>query len=345
MAYTTIKKPSDYFNTVLYTGTGAEQSISSLDFSPDLTWIKNRDTIDWHRLLDSVRGATKELYSNSANTEDTQAQSLKSFDSNGFTLGTLAEVNTSGENYASWSWRGSDSSAVSNTDGSITSTVSANTTSGFSIVKFNTSGQSGTMTCGHGLGAVPKMIIVKPYSVSDSWYTYHVGTGNAQYIQLESSNASTSNSNTWASTSPTSSVFSMSTNFWGANTNDIIAYCFAEKKGFSKFGSYTGNGNADGNFVYLGFKPAWVLVKNSSLSGENWVLLDNKRDIDNPTNLALFPNLSDAESGTYPFDFVSNGFKIRDTSASYNRSGDVFIFMAFAENPLVGTNNIPATAR
>jgi len=355
MAYTTIKKPSDYFNTVLYTGTGAEQSISSLDFSPDLTWIKNRDTIDWHRLLDSVRGATKELYSNSANTEDTQAQSLKSFDSNGFTLGTLAEVNTSGENYASWSWRGSDSSAVSNTDGSITSTVSANTTSGFSIVSYTGNG-SGSATVGHGLGVIPSMVIIKARTAGSAngfWYVKHKSLSSNYNINLNTTSASSDvtsvsqggigdldNANTFDFASGTSGITTVN-----ASGTDFIAYCFAEKKGYSKFGSYTGNGNADGSFIYTGFKPAFIMVKDYTGGGNNWFIWDNKRDGYNILNRYLRPNLSDAEGNYDAIDILSNGFKNRNTSGSANGSGTGYIYMAFAENPLVGTNNIPATAR
>ena len=342
MAYTTIKKPSDYFNTKLYTGNGSTNAITGVGFQPDFTWLKSRSIIANHRLTDAVRGVTKEIYSDSTNAEATDATGLTSFNSDGFTLGDSGDYNENSQTFASWNWLADNTSGSSNTDGSITSTVSANTTSGFSIVKFNTSGQSGTMTCGHGLNAVPKMIIVKPYSVSDSWYTYHVGTGNAQYTQLESSNTSTSNSNTWASTSPTSSVFSMSTNFWGANTNDIIAYCFAEKKGFSKFGSYVGNGNADGTFIYTGFSPSFVMHKRTDTTN-NWIMQDNKRVGYNADNRILKANLNDAEQSVHEMDFVSNGFKIRTTGAGSNASGGNYIYMAFAAEPLVGDN--PATAR
>jgi len=337
-----INKPDDYFNTVLYTGNGSTQSVTGVNFQPDWVWIKDRDNATNHMLFDSVRGTGKELHSQNTDSETTQANTLTAFGSDGFSLGSNTDVNNSSQNFVAWNWLASNTTA-SNTDGSITSTVSANTTSGFSIVKFNTSGQSGTMTCGHGLNAVPKMIIVKPYSVSDSWYTYHVGTGNAQYTQLESSNTSTSNSNTWASTSPTSSVFSMSTNFWGANTNDIIAYCFAEKKGFSKFGSYVGNGSStDGTFVYTGFSPSFLILKRTTDSIGSWTMYDNKRHTYNPNGEYLLANDSGAAVAFDNVDFLSNGFKLR---AGFNNASSSYIYMAFAEQPLVGTNNIPATAR
>jgi len=340
-----INKPDEYFNTVLWTGNGTDdRSITGVGFKPDWVWYKERSNVGDHTVHDVVRGAGERLFPADTSAESLDANSLQAFETDGFQIGTNSDVNGNTETYVAWNWLADNTSGSSNTDGSISSTVSANTTSGFSIVSYTGTGANATV--GHGLGVAPSWIVIKGRNQTEDWTTYHISTGNTKNVILNSTAVPDTSTTYWQDTSPTSSVF-----YLGSSTRPntsggtYIAYCFAEKKGFSKFGSYTGNGNADGNFVYLGFKPAWVLVKNSSLGGENWVLLDNKRDIDNPTNLALFPNLSDAESGTYPFDFVSNGFKIRDTSASYNRSGDVFIFMAFAENPLVGTNNIPATAR
>ena len=344
-----INKSSEYFNTKLYTGTGSEQSISSLDFSPDLTWIKNRDTTDWHRLLDSVRGATEELYSNDTSAEVTQAQSLKSFDSNGFTLGTLAEVNTSGENYASWSWRGSDSSPATNNDGSITSTVSANTTSGFSIVSYTGNGST-SGTVGHGLGVAPKMIMIKNRDDANAWAVYHESIGATNYLELNTTSAST-DLDIFNDTAPTSSVFSFG-NYsdvgggTGGNGENIIAYCFAEKKGFSKAFSYTGNGSTDGSFIYCGFRPAFVLWKSSSESvGRNWHIYDNKRSTYNELNKRIRANTSDAEQTVTGMDFTSNGFKLRTSDGNYNGSGQTYIGIAFAENPIVGSNGVPSCAR
>ena len=347
MAYTTIDKPTDYFNTVLYTGNSTDNTQITVGFQPDLVWIKRRNQAANHNLFDSVRGATKIIKSNLTNAETTLTDSLKSFDSNGFTLGddaTVGEVNPITYLMCSWNWK-AGGTASSNTDGSITSSVSANTTAGFSIVKFNTNGQSSssTVTCGHALNAVPKMIILKPL-VTDNWYVYHVGIGNAKYINLDTTSAETSNSNTWGSTTPTSSLFSINTTFWGVNTNDIIGYCFAEKKGYSKFGSYTGNGNADGTFVYTGFKPAFVLLKQTN-STNYWNIYDNKRDIDNAVGKRLHPNRSDAETSNTDMDFLSNGFKLRNSGANQNGSGSTYIYMAFAENPFVTSTGIPTTAR
>ncbi len=349
MAYTDIDKPSDYFNTVLYTGTGSELSISSLDFSPDWVWVKQRGADASHFLYDSVRGATKSIRSNSTNAEATVSESLKSFDSNGFTLGTSAEPNTSSGTYVGWSWKGSDSSAVSNTDGSITSTVSANTTAGFSIVSYTGDG-SATATVGHGLGVEPDMIIAKQRSTgTHNWVVQHKSLSTNNVILLDTTGAAYSPSTaTWDSANNSSTVFGIATNDnINASSETYIAYCFAEKKGYSKFGSYTGNGNADGTFVYTGFKPAWVMVKRTDTTNA-WLMHDIKRSTLNPMDNQLFANTSGAEDTTSSndnFDFLSQGFKCRNTGAAYNASGGTYIYMAFAENPFVTSTGIPTTAR
>jgi hypothetical protein len=350
MAYTNIDLPTEYFNTITYTGTGSSNSLTGVGFQPDWVWIKKRNGAVGHRLYDAVRGVQNTLFSNSTDAEATgQSTTLTAFNSDGFTVISESGVNASGDTYVAWNWLGANTT-VSNTSGSITSTVSANPTAGFSIVSYT--GTGATATVGHGLGVTPKMLIVKKRDTGGTdwtvWGSILGGTVGSEKITLEGTGAKTTglNSSWFNNTAPTSSLFTVGTqsdlNSSGAT---YIGYCFADVKGYSKFGSYTGNGNANGNFVYLGFKPAFVLVKNSSLAGENWVMLDNKRDTKNPTNLALFSNLSNAEGGTYPFDFLSNGFKIRDSSAAYNRSGDVFIYMAFAENPFVSSKGIPTTAR
>jgi len=345
MPYTTIKKPSDYFNTVLYTGNSSTQSITGVNFQPDLAWIKRRSSIQYHGIYDSVRGATKVLASNATDAETTH-DGLTSFDSDGYTLGNIGRTNTSGETYVGWNWLGANGTA-SNTDGSITSTVSANTTSGFSIVSYTGTGSNATV--GHGLGVAPSMVIVKLRSSTGNWQVYHQTLGNTKAIPLNTTDTPVTDSGFWNNTSPTSSVFSLGTGY-ADNTNSnggtYIAYCFAEKQGFSKFGSYTGNGSTDGTFIYTGFKPAFVLTKASS-DLKDWVLLDNKRDNFNLMNKKLFSNNSDAEySGQNACDFLSNGFKLRDNATNafaINDSGRTHIYMAFADEPLVGDN--PATAR
>ena len=345
MAYTTIKKPSDYFNTKVYTGTGSSLALTGVGFQPDWTWIKRRNGTAYHWLIDAVRGSTKAIYSNGTEAEQTQSQGITSFDSDGFTLGTNSDVNGSSDTYASWNWLGANGTA-SNTDGSITSTVSANTTSGFSIVSYTGTGANATV--GHGLGVAPKMIIVKDRSAAKNWTVYHIGVGNDKDILLDVTN--TENTSTaWNNTTPTSSVFSIGT-LGNVNTssNNYIAYCFADVQGYSKFGSYTGNGNADGTFVYTGFKPAWILIKHSgggTAGGEQWNLQDVKRSTYNPSIISLFPNTTDADNSTTnnSLDILSNGFKVRTVDNRLNNSGATYIYMAFAEEPLVGDN--PATAR
>ena len=345
MAYSNIKQPNLYFNTKLYTGTGASNSITGVGFQPDFTWIKQRNTTRFHYLFDSIRGATKKLHSNSTDAESTLSTTLTSFDSDGYTVETDAGVNQSSGTYASWNWL-AGGTGVSNTDGSITSTVSANTTSGFSIVTYTGNGSAGA-TIGHGLGAVPACIILKNRTqVTQSWAVYHHkmdATPQDKLMYLDLTNAVTDSSSPWNDTAPTSTLITLGGGNITSGNYDYVAYCFAEKKGFSKFGSYTGNGNADGTFTYLGFKPAFVIIKQTNAAGENWFICDNKRAGYNAENNRLMPNLTAAEQLDSPIDILSNGFKARETGAKVNASGSTYIYMAFAEEPLVGDN--PATAR
>jgi hypothetical protein len=343
MAYTTINKSSEYFNTVTYSGNGSTQSITGVGFQPDWVWIKTRNTTGQHEVFDAVRGATKYIVTNDLDPENTVATSLTSFDSDGFSLSSQSAVNNGSNTFVSWNWLGNGAGS-SNTDGSITSTVSANTTSGFSIVTYTGNGTAGA-TVGHGLGATPKMMLIKQLNSSNHWRVYHssLGATNVIYLNLADATDTGQGSVNFNNTAPSSSVFTLGTNVAvNGLGNTFVAYVFAEKKGFSKFGSYVGNGNADGTFVYTGFKPAFVLFKPSSAI-ENWQIHDNKRPSYNPCD-NIAPNNSSAEATTNDFvDLVSNGFKLR--SATYSASGVTYIYMAFAENPLVGTNNIPTTAR
>jgi hypothetical protein len=344
-----INKPSDYFNTVLYTGNGSTQSVTGVNFQPDLVWIKKRSAISDHMWHDIARGVTNAIRSNTTGAENSQSNYLTAFDSDGFTVGSSNDVNTNGSTFASWNWLASNTTA-SNTVGDINSTVSVNTTSGFSIVSWTGNGNASTI--GHGLGETPSVIILKNRSIVEDWPVYHknltVSGAPAQNVYLHLDNSNGANDfPVWNDTAPTSSVFSVG-GYAGLNGsgNNIIAYCFAEKKGFSKFGSYVGNGNADGTFVYTGFKPAFVLAKQSSASGNDWTIYDNKRNNYNVVNKVLYPNASGTEAtASNTYDFLSNGFKLRTTDGRENASGSTYIYMAFAENPLVGTNNIPATAR
>ena len=343
MAYTTIKKPSDYFNTKLYTGNGTDNhAITGVGFQPDAVWIKDRDDASYNQITDAVRGVTKTIYTNASDAEGTNTNYVKSFDTDGFTVGVNNANNQSGANNVSWNWLGANGTA-SNTDGSITSTVSANTTSGFSIVKFTANG-SNNGTIGHGLGSTPAIVIYKRLDGTGSWYVlYTFVDGSQDYLILDSTSAKADLASSTYGTATSSTI----SNIGFGNTNSMIAYCFAEKKGFSKFGSYTGNGSTDGTFIYTGFKPAWVITKRTD-SPSDWVILDNKRNSFNVVDKKLESSNSDADTTQTACDFLSNGIKLKDTTTSYlgtNISGGTYIYMCFASEPLVGTNNTPATAR
>ena len=353
MAYTTIDKSTDYFNTVLYTGNGTDNhAITGVNFQPDFVWIKPRNEARGHHLQDVIRGVNGALITNETSAEYTGLTNvIKSFDSDGFTLGTSNDVNKSANTHVAWNWLADNTSGSSNTDGSITSTVSANTTSGFSIVSYTGNGTAGA-TIGHGLGLTPKFIIVKGRDTASNWQVGHSSLGWTQSIRLNQTGASDSRTISWNDTDPTSSVFSVGTDSdCNTNTNDYIAYCFAEKKGFSKFGSYTGNGDSSGNgpFIYTGFKPAWIMIKNASTGSSYWLMVDNKRDTFNVTTKKLYANINNGEFDDthYNFDFLSNGFKLKSTSTTtnYNNSGDTYIYMCFAESPFTTSTGIPTTAR
>ena len=340
MAYTTINKPTDYFNTVLYTGNGSTQSITGIGFQPDWVWIKNRSGTDIHALYDSVRGANKNLRSDDTAAEGSQSTGLTSFDSDGFAVGDTGSVNTSSNNFVSWNWLASNTTA-SNSNGSITSTVSANTTAGFSIVSFT--GTASNATVGHGLGVAPDCIITKSRVNAENWGFYHQSLGGGKQLELNTTAAVKTSSAYYNDTSPTSTVFSIGTADSTNDNQNMIAYCFAEKKGYSKIGQYEGNANVDGTFVYTGFLPAWVMVKNIDAT-ENWIIFDNKRPGYNLTDALLKPSLNNAESTSgVKFDLVSNGFKARVSDAEGN-SSNTFIYMAFAEHPFVSSTGTPVTA-
>jgi hypothetical protein len=338
-----IDKPSKYFNTSLWTGNDSTQSLSSFGFSPDLVWIKTRTGTQYHGLFDTIRGALVSLQSNTTTGDQTFSNSLTSFDSDGFTLGSNDNFNWSTKTYVGWSWRGSDSSAVSNTSGSISSTVSANTTSGFSIVSYTGTGANATV--GHGLGVAPKMVIVKSRSNATDWIVGNTNIGWTKLLRLNTTDEQQTN-NYFNDTAPTSSVFSLGTT---VNVNGsgytYIAYCFAEVKGYSKFSSYVGNGSTDGTYVHLGFTPAFVMTRRTD-SAENWAMFDNKRDGFNVNNRIILANTSDAENTTNTYlDLLSNGFKARSTSGAVNSSGGNYIYMAFASSPFTSSKGICATAK
>jgi hypothetical protein len=366
MAYTDIDKPSDYFNTKLYTGTGSSLAITGVGFQPDWIWFKERGATRSHALVDSVRGRNKVVFADLNNAEETSAAStndLKSFDSDGFTVGVTnvsGSFNTDSGSHVAWNWKAGTSftnDASSTGIGSIDSAGSFNNDSGFSIVSYtntNQSANSGVATIKHGLNTTPNVLILKDRDATSDWQVFHSSLPTNKYLDLNTTDAAAVDTNVWNNTAPTSSVFTVGDNSYSNPANRaMIAYCFAEKKGYSKFGSYTGNGDADGTMVYTGFKPAWTLIKRTdSTTGGSWILFDNKRgaNVINPVDvvLAASNNQSEADWGTaYDCDYLSNGFKWRhDGSSGYvNVSGASYIYMAFAENPFVTSTGVPATAR
>ena len=349
MAYTTINKSTDYMNTKLYSGTGAIQTVSGVGFEPSWIWTKSRTNAGNHQVTDQVRGLTKYIRPNATNAEDTKTNAITAVNSDGFVLGADSsnDINASGQNYASWNWK-ANGQGSSNTDGSINTTyTSVNTTSGFSIIQYTGNGSSGA-TIGHGLGVVPKVVIVKLTSGSGyDWGVYHASLGNTKNLRLNLTDAEATSTAFWNDTTPSSSLVTLGNNATvNGSGSTYIAYCFAEKQGYSKFGSYVGNGFANGTFVYTGFKPAFVMSKYASGGGTgSWHMYDNKRKGYNTENDYVQANTTSSEnSDTDQVDLLSNGFKWRANGSETNTNGGTFIYMAFGQ-PIVGTNDIPANAR
>ena len=362
MAYTNIDDPSAYFQVKLWTGNASTNAITldgNSDMQPDFMWHKEQnDTNGWHQ-FDSSRGVTKYLACQSTAAEGTFGGYLSSFDSNGFTANYGdSSMNSSSTNQCSWMWHCNGGTTSSNTDGTgITSTVQANQDAGFSIVTYTGIGSgNANPSVGHGLGVTPQVVLVKGRSQANSWIMYHYGIDGAnsrnKYLILNSNGAAGTLANYWgtaASGGVTSSTFGVYADNQSGNNylnGTHVAYCFAEKQGYSKFGKYTGNANANGAFVYTGFKPAFVLVKETN-SATSWGIWDNKRSSSNVADKLLLPNSGDAEytGSPYSLDFLSNGFKMRTTDGAWNGNGDSYIYMAFAENPFTTSTGVPCTAR
>ena len=339
MAYISFQ-PHDHFNTKLYSGTGSSNAQTGIGFSPSFTWIKSRSNTYSHTLTDAVRGVTKHSSSNNNNAEYTSTTEITSFDSDGFTVGTDAGVNNNGSTFASWNWKAGTTSGISAGSQTITpSAYSINTTAGFGIYKWSRTGASTTDFFSHGLGATPTIAIQKRTDLAQDWYVnYTVVDGSNDNLHLNKTDAKEDDS----TTVPTS------TNYYpkSPETGDYITYLFTPVRGFSSMGSYTGNGDASSPpFIYTGFKPAFVLGKNATVAGQHWFMNDNKRGINGGSNW-LKADGSDAElTNLVNCDFLSNGFKLRNNNDIFNDSGETFIYLAFAEEPLVSSNGIPAVAR
>ena len=343
MAYTTVNKSTDHHFTTLWSGTNAGETISGIPFQPDLNWTKQRTGTQDHVIVDAVRGVQKTFFTNEGDAEYTLADGITAWTSDGFTHGTNNRYCESSNTFASWSWKANGAGSA-NTDGSINSTAtSANTTAGFSIVKYTGTGSNATV--GHGLGVAPKMILIKGVAAT-WWFVYHAGIPTPTTAKL---NLNTNGHNNdaqasyWNSTAPTSSVFSLGTegsvNSSGA---DYIAYCFADVAGYSKMGNYKGNGNANGVFIYTGFKPKFLILKRAN-GDDWWGLYDSIRSPYNVTKERIYPNTNDAGADVTNVDFLSNGFKLRITDSAINGDAGNYIYMAFGQS-LVGSNNVPCTA-
>ena len=349
MAYTTVNKGTEYFNTVTYTGNGsAGNGITGVGFQPDWVWIKRRES-GAHNLVDVVRGVNNAIASDSDGGQGAYSNNLSAFGTDGFTLGDGSLVNANAGTYVAWNWKTQNAQGSSNTDGSINTTyTSVNTTAGISISQYTGNGSNSTV--GHGLGVVPQLIMVKDLGTSVDWLVYHSALGATKNLRLNTNEQVDTSGTIWYNTEPTSSVFSIGTaSAVNANGNNYLAYCFAPVQGYSKFGSYTGNGLTDGSFVYTGFKPAFIVCRfTGSGNGYDWIMYDNKRPNSlNPTPNILEANTTDAEntSSNFNCDFLSNGFKFRGTESNVNDTSASYLYWAFAEAPFVGTNNIPCTAR
>ena len=348
MAYTVIDKPSDYFNTVLYTGNNGAQTVTGVGFQPDWVWIKDRDGTERHCLTDSVRGVLKELRSNENAAESDRSAGnsgvagVSAFNSDGFVLVHDDGYNDNNSSQVSWNWRAGtafSNDASSTGVGSIDSAGSVNTDAGFSIIRYGGTGSLGTVA--HGLGVAPSFIAFKRLDTTGNWVNYHKSIGATKYLRFDTSSAEITASDEFNDTEPTSTVFTVETDgaVNASGTNNMIAYCFAEVKGYSKMGSFVSNNTSDNAFIYTGFTPAFLIAK-STTSTNNWVMHDNTRNTFNPRSAKLYPDLNNAEDTEADWDFLSNGLKLRAGAGA-----NTFIYAVFAESPFVTSTGIPATAR
>jgi len=346
MAYISFQ-PSDFFNALLYTGTGASNAVTGVGFQPDMVWIKNRTASGDHSLQDAVRGTTKTIIPNGNDEEQTYTNGLTAFGADGFTVGSQAIFNGDTNKIVSWNWKAGTTSGLSG--GTLTPTAySINTTSGFGIYQYTGTGSVATIA--HGLGVAPECVIVKRTDTGgNNWAVYHASNTAdpaSEVLALNTDAVTDDDVNNWNDTKPDATVFTIKSDTKvNGSGNTYIAYCFAPIKGYSKFGSYIGNNSTDGPVCYTGFRPAMIIRKRSLGSTEDWAILDNKRLGYNPNNAYLFPNEPQAESDLERIDFNSNGFKLRTTDDGDNASAGTYLYMAFAEFPIVSSNSKAGTAR
>jgi hypothetical protein len=354
MAYTTIDDPSVYFQTALWTGNGSSQSVvndGNSDLQPDWLWIKERSSTSGHIIKDTSRGVNNSLNLHNTDEESANSNQVTSINSDGFSVGTDNGTNQSGVTMVAWQWKANGGTTSSNTDGDITTTVQTNSTAGFSIITYTGNGNN-LDTIGHGLGATPDFAVVRGRSSSSNTKRWFVKIpavcGNSEILEWDTNNAKQDSGNgieTMGSSTITLGIDTGNANSTNESSKTYVCYAFKNIQGYSKIGSYTGNGNADGTFVYTGFKPAWVMIKHSS-GTSNWTINDVARDPTNVNNLRLFPNQNVAEnSGSDSMDMLSNGFKFRSTDSGNNGSGATYVYMAFAEHPFVSSKGVPVTAR
>ena len=357
MAYTTIDDPSAHFQTALYSSDSSSVTVTNdgnSDLQPDWLWIKVRNGSNNHNTFDTSRGVANRLKPNTTDAED--GSSGVSVSSDGFATGTsLGDINnTSGSNnYVAWQWKANGGTTTTNDAsstgvGTIDSVYQANTTAGFSIVTYTGTGSAGTIA--HGLGVAPTAIIGKDRDDTSQWFVQHPALGATHYGELDDTTAFADDATYFNDSTPTSTVFGIGNDGATGGTTDYVAYCFAPIQGYSKFGSYKGNGTSssadfDGPFIYTGFKPAWIMTKRSSSTGGSWAIVDNKRDTMNPTQIALFANTNGADDTDKKVDFLSNGFKLRNSRDDFNTDGVTYVYFAFAEHPFVSSKGVPVTAK
>jgi hypothetical protein len=358
MAYTTIDDPSAYFQTLLYTGDGNDNrnlvNTGNSDLQPDWIWNKRRDSTSNHFIFDSSRGTSKIIVTDTTEAEGTNTNQLQAFQTDGFQLGSDNGSNGSSRTMVAWQWKangGTETTNQSESGSQIACSVQANTTAGFSIITYTGTGGTGH-TFLHGLGSAPAWFIIKRRSGTEDWLVYHhknTSQPETDHLLLNTTDATSDSNTRFDDTAPNGTEIALGNNaVCNADASTYVCYAFKEVQGYSKFGVYTGNGNADGPFIYTGFKPAFLIIKNTSDGDDQWIVWDNKRSTFNPVDDYLSPSASDAESANSNWaiiDFVSNGFKLRSSDISYNQNTYNYIYMAFAESPFVSSEGVPTTAR